>query len=98
MPVFMPIAVHDERTMYTDIPAEWVTPHTASGERWQRLRRFFAWQLDKEHNNVTQAAMPTIRKFTKPTLLVWGEQDTNSNPRWRSALPPTSPAWWGRCG
>lgn len=74
------IAVHDERTLNKDILAEWVTPHTASGERWQRLRRFFAWQLDKEHNNLTQAAVPAIRKFTKPTLLVWGEQDTNFGP------------------
>jgi len=38
------IAVHDERTLNRDILAEWVTPHTASGERWQRLRRFFRWQ------------------------------------------------------
>jgi 2-hydroxymuconate-semialdehyde hydrolase len=74
------IAVHDERTLTKDILAEWVTPHTASGERWQRLRRFFAWQLDKEHNDVTQAAVPAIRRFTKPTLLVWGEQDTNFGP------------------
>lgn len=74
------IAVHDERTLNKEILAEWVTPHTASGERWQRLRRFFAWQLDKEHNNVTQEAVPNMRRFTKPTLLVWGEQDTNFGP------------------
>jgi len=74
------IAVHDESTLDADILAEWVTPHTASGERWQRLRRFFMWQLDEEHNKVTQAAVPAMRRFTKPTLLVWGEQDTNFGP------------------
>jgi pimeloyl-ACP methyl ester carboxylesterase len=46
------IAVHDERTLNKDILVEWVTPHTASAERWQRLRRFFAWQLDPAHNRL----------------------------------------------
>jgi pimeloyl-ACP methyl ester carboxylesterase len=72
--------VHDERTLNRDILAEWVTPHTASGEGSQRLRRFFRWQLDKEHNSVTQAAVPAMRRFEKATLLVWGEQDTNFGP------------------
>ncbi len=92
------IAVHDERTLNKDILAEWVTPHTASGERWQRLRRFFRWQLDKEHNNVTQTAVPSIRRFSKPTLLVWGEQDTNFGPalakRLAADIPGVSGTVW----
>jgi pimeloyl-ACP methyl ester carboxylesterase len=74
------IAVHDERSLNRDILEEWVTPHTASGERWQRLRRFFRWQLDKEHNSVTLNAVPSMRRFDKATLLVWGMQDTNFGP------------------
>ena len=89
------IAVHDERTLNKDILAEWVTPHTASGERWQRLRRFFRWQLDSEHNSVTQKAVPSIRRFTKPTLLVWGEQDTNFGPTLAKQLAADIPGVTG---
>ncbi len=89
------IAVHDERTLNRGILAEWVTPHTASGERRQRLRRFFRWQLDKEHNNITQAAVPSIRRFSKPTLLVWGEQDTNFGPALAKRLAADIPGVTG---
>jgi pimeloyl-ACP methyl ester carboxylesterase len=92
------IAVHDERTLNPHILAEWVTPHTASGERWQRLRRFFRWQLDKEHNSVTQSAVPSMRRFDKATLLVWGEQDTNFGPvlakRLAQDIPGTAGIVW----
>jgi pimeloyl-ACP methyl ester carboxylesterase len=92
------IAVHDERSLNRDILAEWVTPHTASGERWQRLRRFFRWQLDKEHNSVTQAAVPAMRRFDKATLLVWGERDTNFGPvlakRLAQDIPGTTGIVW----
>lgn len=54
--------------------------HTASPERWQRLRRFFAWQLDAEHNKLTMTALPGMRAFTKPVLLLWGAQDENFGP------------------
>ena len=39
--------------------------------------RFFRWQLDPQHNRVTLDAVPGMRQFRRPTLLLWGEQDTN---------------------
>ena len=54
--------------------------HIATPERWARLQRFFRWQLDPEHNRVTLTAVDGMRRFDKPTLLLWGRQDTNFGP------------------
>lgn len=74
--------------------------HTSSPERWQRLRRFFAWQLDPEHNQITMTALPGMRAFTKPVLLVWGAQDENFGPaiakRLAKDIPGTTGIRWMR--
>jgi pimeloyl-ACP methyl ester carboxylesterase len=54
--------------------------HTSSPERWQRLRRFFGWQLDPAHNKITMTALPGMRTYSKPVLLLWGERDENFGP------------------
>jgi pimeloyl-ACP methyl ester carboxylesterase len=54
--------------------------HLATARRWQRLRRFFAYQLDPANNRLTQDAVPAMRRFTRPVLLLWGQKDTNFGP------------------
>lgn len=82
------IAVHDEKTLNPNILAEWVTPHTASGERWQRMRRFFRWQLDKEHNSLTQAAVPSIQVYFCDPRSPWQRgSNENTNGLLRQYLP-----------
>lgn len=75
------VAVLDDKTLTTPVLAGYARPHVATPERWQRLRRFFAWQLDPSHaRSTTLQAVPAMRRFTKPTLLVWGERDDNFGP------------------
>jgi pimeloyl-ACP methyl ester carboxylesterase len=54
-----------------------VAPLIATPARWQRLRRFFAGQLDPEHQAETVRAVEGMRQFTAPTLLLWGRRDGN---------------------
>lgn len=74
------IAVYDRATLSPEVVVGWTAPHTASPERWQRLRRFFRWQLDPQHQQVTSAAVPAMRQFERPVLLVWGARDDNFGP------------------
>jgi len=74
------IAVEDPAMLTPEIAAAYANPHVATPERWQRLRRFFAWQLDETHNKITMTALPGMRAFTKPVLLMWGERDENFGP------------------
>lgn len=54
-----------------------VQPLIATPARWQRLRRFFAWQLDADHQAETVRAVEAIRGFAAPTLILWGRHDGN---------------------
>ena len=71
------IAVADRNILTDDVLSAFVRPHIASGRRWTRLRRFFRWQLDRDHNRETLRAVNGLRVFSKPTLLLWGGKDVN---------------------
>lgn len=71
------VAVHDQSVLTSAVLTGWTEPHVASGARWQRLRRFFDWQLDAEHQRLTMGVVPALGKFERPVLLVWGARDTN---------------------
>lgn len=71
------VAFHDPDAVSDDTYLAFTAQHIASPERWQRLRRFFRWQLDPTHNRITMDALPGMNGFTKPVLLLWGQQDEN---------------------
>jgi pimeloyl-ACP methyl ester carboxylesterase len=89
------IAVEDPKTLTPEIAAAYANPHVATPERWQRLRRFFAWQLDETHNKITMTALPGMRAFTKPVLLMWGERDENFGPELANRLARDIPGVQG---
>jgi pimeloyl-ACP methyl ester carboxylesterase len=74
------IAVVDPSTLTDAMLDAFATEHLASALRWQRLRRFLTWQLDPKNNRLTMEAVPSMRQFLKPILIVWGERDTNFGP------------------
>lgn len=74
------VAVHREEVFTDEVLHAYTRAHIATPERWARLQRFFRWQLDPEHNRVTLGAVEGMRRFDKPTLLLWGRQDTNFGP------------------
>jgi pimeloyl-ACP methyl ester carboxylesterase len=75
------LAFHDPgKTMTDDILAGFTRGNFATRGRWQRLRRMFRWQLDKEHNRLTVEAVPAMRRFDRPVGLLWGRQDENFGP------------------
>ncbi len=74
------VAVHREEAFTDEVLYAYTRAHIATPERWARLQRFFRWQLDPEHNRVTLGAVEGMRRFEKPTLLLWGRQDTNFGP------------------
>jgi pimeloyl-ACP methyl ester carboxylesterase len=71
------IAVHKKEAFTDEVLDVYVRAFTSNAARWQRSVRFFRWQLDPQHNRVTMDAVPGMQQFRRPTLLLWGEQDTN---------------------
>jgi pimeloyl-ACP methyl ester carboxylesterase len=85
------IAVHDPATLTGELAAALFRAHTATPARWQRLRRFLGWQLDPDHHRVTTQAVPAMRRFERPTLLLWGRHDTNFGPELAERLAADIP-------
>ena len=93
------IAVVNEATLTDDMLDAFANENIATPLRWQRLRRFFATsQLDAATNRSTLEAVPAMRRFTKPVLILWGEQDTNFGPeiakRLARDIPGTAGIKW----
>lgn len=74
------IAVADRATLTDETLDGFTKQHLTSPQRWQRLRRFLSWQLDPAHNRLTVDAVPAMRRFDKPVLILWGRKDTNFGP------------------
>ena len=71
------IAAHRGEVLTDEVLEAFVAPHIATPARWQRLRRFFAWQLDPAHRRATIDAVAGMQKFIQPTLILWGRHDVN---------------------
>jgi pimeloyl-ACP methyl ester carboxylesterase len=74
------IAVQRSEVLTQDVISGLLRPSIATPARWKRLRRFLAWQLDRDHNLETMRAVEGLRRFDHPTLLLWGQHDTNFRP------------------
>jgi pimeloyl-ACP methyl ester carboxylesterase len=71
------IAAHRREVLTDEVLDAIVQPLMATPARWQRLRRFFAGQLDPDNQAETVRAVEGMRHFTAPTLILWGRQDGN---------------------
>jgi pimeloyl-ACP methyl ester carboxylesterase len=74
------IAVHQADSLTDEDIQGLFRPSLATAKRWMRLRRFLKWQLDRDHNLETLRAVDGLRRFHSPTLLLWGQRDTNFGP------------------
>lgn len=75
------IAAHRREVLTDETLDAIVAPLIATAARWQRLRRFFAWQLDPAHQSETVRAIDGMRHFEAPTLVLWGRHDQNFGAR-----------------
>jgi hypothetical protein len=74
------IAVVDRATLTDELLNGFAREHLATALRRQRLRRFFRWQLDPTNNHLTQEAVPAMRQFTNPVLILWVRRTLTSDP------------------
>lgn len=74
------IAVDRPAVLTDDVVNGLLRPTMSTSARWARLRRFLTWQLDRDHNLETLRAVDGLPRFDHPTLLLWGQRDTNFGP------------------
>src|SRR5262249_59651825 len=73
--------VHNKQVLTDEVLAAWNRPHIASPTRWLRLRQFFRWQLDRENNLETLRPVHGMRRFNRPHVPLWGDQETKVGPQ-----------------
>lgn len=79
-------AVHDPRVLTRELLDGYLAANLATGHRRGKTRRYLGCQLDPANNRVTLDALPALKRFDHPTLLIWGAADPHFGPDWAERL------------
>jgi pimeloyl-ACP methyl ester carboxylesterase len=92
-------AVHDPAVLTPELLHGYIAANLADRHRRAKTRRFLAGQLDPANQRATADALPGLRAFDHPTLIVWGRDDPTSDRNGPSCCAATSPApcAWNCC-
>jgi pimeloyl-ACP methyl ester carboxylesterase len=73
-------AVHDPAALTPELLRGYIAANLADRHRRAKTRRFLAGQLDPANHRATANALPGLRTFDHPTLIVWGRDDPHFGP------------------
>lgn len=79
-------AVNDREVLSPELLDGYIRANLSDGRRRARTKRFLAGQLDPAHNRCTVALLDGLRRFDRPTMIVWGQSDPHFGPEWAERL------------
>jgi pimeloyl-ACP methyl ester carboxylesterase len=79
-------AVYDPAVLTPELLRGYIAANLADRHRRGKTRRFLAGQLDPANHRATTDALPGLRAFDHPTLIVWGRDDPHFGPEWAHRL------------
>ncbi len=79
-------AVKDKTVLTDELIDGYVRANTSDSHRRAKTGRFLAGQFDPANNRCTMDALDGLRRFTRPTLLLWGGADPHFGPEWAERL------------
>jgi pimeloyl-ACP methyl ester carboxylesterase len=79
-------AVRDPAALTPELLHGYIAANLGDPRRRAKTRRFLAGQLDPANHRATTDAVPGLRAFDHPTLIVWGEDDPHFGPEWGRRL------------
>lgn len=79
-------AVSDPSVLDTELIDGYIRTNAGDPGRRRRLRRYLGFQLDPANNRTTLELLDGLRRFERPTLLLWGEDDPHFGPEWAERL------------
>jgi len=79
-------AVYDPNVLTPELLHGYVRANLSDAHRRAKTRRFLMGQLDPSHSRVTLDLLPGLRRFERPTLLLWGQDDPHFGPQWAERL------------
>jgi len=88
-------AVHNPSVLTRELLDGYLQANLADRHRRTKTRRFLAGQLNPANQRCTAAAIPGLRRFTHPTLIIWGRDDPHFGPQWAERLRADIPGTVG---
>ncbi len=79
-------AVSNPAVLTPELLRGYIAANLADRHRRTKTRRFLAGQLDPANNQATTDALPGLRAFDHPTLIIWGRDDPHFGPEWAQRL------------
>lgn len=79
-------AVKDRAVLDDELVDGYCRANLGDAHRRAKTARFLAGQVDPANNAWTGAIVDDLRRFDKPTLLLWGAADPHFGPRWAERL------------
>jgi pimeloyl-ACP methyl ester carboxylesterase len=79
-------AVHDPKVLSSELLDGYIRANLSDRHRRAKTRRFLAGQFDPENKRVTMDLLDDLRRFDRPTLLVWAKDDPHFGPEWGERL------------
>jgi pimeloyl-ACP methyl ester carboxylesterase len=79
-------AVKNKSVLDKELISGYVRANASDPHRRAKTARFLAGQLDPDNNRWTNEALPGLKAFDHPTLLLWGADDAHFGPPWAERL------------
>lgn len=84
-------AVADRSVLTGELARGYVRANLSDPHKRAKTRRFLAGQIDPANNQATSHAVDGLRRFERPTLLLWGGDDPHFGPPWAERLAADIP-------
>jgi pimeloyl-ACP methyl ester carboxylesterase len=79
-------AVNNPSALTDELVAGYVRANLSDSHKRAKTARFLAGQLDPDNNRHTLEAVDRLRRFDRPTMLLWGSEDPHFGPEWADRL------------
>jgi pimeloyl-ACP methyl ester carboxylesterase len=79
-------AVHDRSVLTDELVDGYIAANLSDAHRRAKTRRFLAAQLDPVNQRHTMAVVEQLRRFDRPTMVLWGAADVHFGPQWGERL------------
>lgn len=84
-------AVKDVEVLDSELLDGYIRANTGDPHRRAKWRRFIAGQFDSANQHHTVEVLDRLRRFDRPTLLLWGADDPHFGPEWAQRLQSDIP-------
>ncbi|MPZ89596.1 MAG: alpha/beta fold hydrolase, partial [Nitriliruptorales bacterium] len=86
-------AVCDRSALSDELLDRYIAANLGDARRRAKTRRFLSGQMSRTNQRTTLEVLDGLRRFDRPTLLLWGADDPHFGPQWARRLREDIPGF-----